>query len=231
MAEQQTNGIFLVHNLPHEGKEIPDAYCRVVGAEVVTAQAQALSRVLTYRIGFWDHVPNIDETPRIFHCSVTNQDSFARKIAVSVLLEAQGVQSQAIEHFLSLVLCLRPIRDAAETVAELVAGNHSPWSFLGDDNSMAFSLSNVLHHQAFRAIDGEDLAALYETVSYTAKMSSCRATQMDWQRVRPQDLPRLEFTAPYVDQISLVEGAAAHFQLPETQAVFIENVRKQLAGK
>lgn len=231
MSENQTAGLFLVGNLVLGDKTFQQAYCRIIEATLCSAQSPQTARLLTYKVGVWDHEPAPSEKPLVYTCGASKQSTFSLRVALDLALDVESVQTQAIKHFLTLVVMGKPIRTTEDSMVQLYSANKAPWTHATEDMGMTFALSDVQNHVNFRAVDGEALGKLYSQTSYKAVVLNNRVIKdINWGRIDWNLIPRLEFPSEFADPTTMVSEAAANFQTPEAQATFLAAIRKQQAG-
>lgn len=211
MAEKQDVGLFLVKGLKTEGKTIRQAWCRVVLIDVMSAQPPQNNRLLTYKVGFWDHQPDPLEEPELFRCPLTGQQTFARRLPIEAVTQDDLI-ANAINHFVGLVLPQKSLRTFADAQSQLFNINKAPWPYHSDDDSCFFSIYDAQHHEAYTATAGENLGAAYSVVSYRAliTMADDQPTY-DWSSVDWDALPRLQFSGVWDNPTQMLEDAKAHF--------------------
>lgn len=231
MTENQTAGLFLVGNLVLGDKTIQQAFCRIIEATLCSAQSPQTARLLTYKVGVWDHEPAPAEKPQVYACGASKQSTFSLRVGLDLVLDLETVQSNAIKHFLTLVVMGKPIRTTEDSMTQLYSANQAPWTHATEDLGMTFSLSDVQHHVNYRAVDGEALGLLYSQTSYKAVVLNNRVVKdINWGRIDWAAIPRITFSSEFTDPTTMVSEAAENFQTPGVQSAFLAGIRKQQAG-
>ena len=229
MSTKDDVGLFLVEHFPQQGKILPKLCCRVTEATAYTAQAPAAYRILTYKVGYWLDTPYIDEEPKLFVCPKTEVSLFSFKIANDVLLDAELVSTLCINHFLSLVLPGRPLRDTKTALEQLLSINKAPWTYNTPDRRRGGAVYDVQHHDHFRAYKGESLRRLYSTVSYSPMLTKVQDAK-PWGVVDWNAIPRPSFAHELVDQTQMVDAAGEHLLKEEIVTSLLKSIREQTGG-
>lgn len=226
MSDKDDVGLFLVEHFPQQSKILPRFCSRVIEATAYTAQAPAAYRILTYKVGYWLEAPFIDEEPTLFVCPKTEVSLFSFKIPNDVVLDAAMISTLCINHFLTLVLPGRPLRDTKSALEQLLSINKAPWTYNTPDRRRGGAVYDVQHHDHFRAYKGESIRRLYSTVSYSPMLTKAQEVApwgvVDWNAV-----PRPSFSHEFVDQTQMVDAAGKHLLTEETVASLLKAIYAQ----